>query len=135
MTPPKSLLVPVIGSGFPGDALSYAFWIASVSDAKVTVLQLGASGEGDATLHKQLAELHAQSPKIQFNEVQLPEQSDLGVALVRYANAHAVDLIVQSCFRPLGLAHNMTATISEKVLRFAECPVLCVRQAVKIAAP
>ncbi len=135
MIPPQRLLVPLIESEVPSDALSYAFWIASVSNAEVTVLRLGDRDEGGANLQKQLTELHARYPKIQFNEAHLPEQGDAGVALVRYANAHNFGLIVQSCPRPQGLAHSMTATISEKVLRFAECPVLCVRQAAKISAP
>ena len=134
MIPPKRLLVPIIGTVCPSNALSYAFWIASVSDADVTVLQLGGFGAVEATLQKQLAQLHTRHPQIRFHEDGIPEAGDPGVALVRYANTHNCSLIVQSCPRPQGLAHSMTATVSEKVLRFAECPVLCVRQAQKDSA-
>lgn len=134
LIPPQHLLVPIIGTVCPSDALSYAFWLASVSHAEVTVLRLGGFGAGEATFQKQLAQLHLSHPQIRFHEDSLPEAGDPGVALVRYANARNFSLIVQSCPRPQGLAHSMTATVSEKVLRFAECPVLCVRQAKKDSA-
>jgi nucleotide-binding universal stress UspA family protein len=48
--------------------------------------------------------------------------------ILRYASAHAVDLIVVGTHGRSGVSHFLLGSIAERVVRRAPCPVLTVRQ-------
>jgi nucleotide-binding universal stress UspA family protein len=49
------------------------------------------------------------------------------VEIVRYARAHAIDLIVLATHGRSGLTHVIIGSVAESVVRTAPCPVLTVR--------
>ena len=51
------------------------------------------------------------------------------VEIVRYADDHAIDLIVLGTHGRTGLQHVLLGSVAERVLRSATCPVLTVRSA------
>jgi nucleotide-binding universal stress UspA family protein len=48
-------------------------------------------------------------------------------AIVEYANAHTVDIIVMGTHGRRALAHLLMGSVAERVVRLAPCPVLTVR--------
>ncbi|HKE86654.1 MAG TPA: universal stress protein [Vicinamibacterales bacterium] len=51
--------------------------------------------------------------------------------IVRYADAHAIDLIVMGTHGRRGVAHLLLGSVAEHVVRTAGCPVLTVRGGAK----
>jgi len=49
--------------------------------------------------------------------------------IVRYADEHAVDLVVIGTHGRTGIAHALLGSTAEKIVRYAHCPVLTVRAA------
>ena len=49
------------------------------------------------------------------------------VAIVRYARAHDIDLVVLATHGRTGLSHALMGSVAEKVVQMAPCPVLTVK--------
>ena len=47
--------------------------------------------------------------------------------IARYAEEHAIDLIVMGTHGRTGLQHVLLGSVAERVLRYAKCPVLTIR--------
>ena len=59
--------------------------------------------------------------------VRLVERADPAAAIVSYAQASGIDLIVMGTHGRDGVAHLLMGSVAEKVVRTAPCPVLTVR--------
>jgi nucleotide-binding universal stress UspA family protein len=53
--------------------------------------------------------------------------ADVAEAVRRYAEQHAMDLIVIATHGSTGLLHLLTGSVTEKLLRVAPCPLLVIR--------
>ena len=56
------------------------------------------------------------------------------VEIIRYASEHDIDMIVVGSHGRTGLTHLVLGSVAEKVIRKAPCPVLTMRQTMKVAA-
>jgi nucleotide-binding universal stress UspA family protein len=65
------------------------------------------------------------SPGSEFNLVVL--EGEVVSEIINYTKNKVVDLIVMSSHGYKGLAYSMKGSITEKVTRYANCPVLCLK--------
>ena len=65
------------------------------------------------------------SPECEVNLVVL--EGEVVSEIINYTKTNVVDLIVMSSHGYKGLAYSMKGSITEKVTRYANCPVLCLK--------
>jgi len=146
----RKVLVPLDGSPLAERALEPALTIAGAVESDVTLLRvtsgreplpesLSPSGEDaaaalDTAAAQERAEaeaylqtLCAAHPNQRLACAVVTTSGDIADALVTYADAHGVDLIVMSSHGRSGIGRWLHGSVAEKVLRGANCATLIVR--------
>ncbi|MFN7970931.1 MAG: universal stress protein [Acidobacteriota bacterium] len=128
----KSILVPADFSSTSGAALDLAWELASQLHASLTVLHVSGAAsdqEGEALMTAE-REAHAKLERyleprgVPSFEVALAAcPGEPKKAIVAWAHAHAVDLIVMGTHSRSGLERFIMGSVAESVLRNAPCPV------------
>jgi universal stress protein A len=140
----ESILCPVDHSDCSKEALRYAVSFAMKDEAKLYllhVIDIRSFDESIETMARQVPDDETITQlKIKLLEC-VPEEirSDMQIEalvvtgipfaeIISIAKANKVDMIVMGTHGRTGLAHIMIGSVSEKVVRKAQCPVLTVRQ-------
>lgn len=143
----KRVLVPVDGSAGSQSALSQAIALHDGHPAEIVLvlalepihLRIGAQVTAPganvrmiADEQRMIAERHLAKLATQLEEQGITARTvvDIGAAdevILKTAKKLGCDLIVMSSHARTGLAHLLLGSITEKVLRRAECPVLTIR--------
>ncbi|MBC8220312.1 MAG: universal stress protein [Proteobacteria bacterium] len=137
----KTILVPTDCSVHSKISLRYAARLATEFGASVTLLyvekqaeqkkentisvmsEYSRNCEGQKNLKNFLES--EDSPGSEFNLVVL--EGEVVSEIINYTKNKVVDLIVMSSHGYKGLAYSMKGSITEKVTRYANCPVLCLK--------
>lgn len=137
----KHILVPLDGSELAERVLQPAVELASALSAKLTLLRVSPqltlltvdpqvytemSRMGVDRVHAYLRDMRSALPNdIHINLV--CEYGSAADAIVQYAEAHAVDLIVMSSHGRSGLSRWVYGSVSEKVLHQSPCAIVIMR--------
>ena len=142
----KTILVPTDFSKSSTEALDYAKQLADAFDASIHLLHV----VQDPARQPWILETYGISPLDVLADIMAQAQKDLEHALpeaerktynaelktavgspfgeiMNYAKQHNVDLIVMGTHGRGALAHALLGSVTERVVRFAPCPVLTVR--------
>jgi nucleotide-binding universal stress UspA family protein len=144
---PKVILVPTDFSDPSNEALAYAKDLAEAFNASIHLLHvvenplsqpwaLETYGTSlDAVLadfkaygQQQLEKTMPDADRKKYNAERVIGVGSAFSEIRDYANAHHVDLIVMGTHGRGGLAHAMLGSVAERVVRYAPCPVLTIRQ-------
>ena len=148
----KTILVPTDFSEPSTAALNYAKQLADALNASIHVLHVAE----DPLRQPWTLETYGISPLDVLGDITAQAQKDLGKALpeserkkynaelvtavgspfseiVNYARKNSIDLIVMGTHGRGGLAHVVLGSVTERVVRFAPCPVLTVRAQAEIS--
>ncbi len=144
------ILVPLDGSDLAAQALPYAQELATLSGAKLYLLQVvpSVTKEMELTvqLHLQRVDESEQEPPLneamgsleeivndlKLHKIDAEAVVDVGhpaEKIVDYALDNKVDLIVMSTHGRTGIARWVYGSVANKVLQAASCPILLVRSA------
>lgn len=143
----KKILVPLDGSELAERALEPALTLAQQVHGEVIVMSVPVlqhmfvtepAGYGfllpeqsvDQSRHELLAYLQGVQKRCAHPNVtvhHLIEEGDEATVIVEAAAAHHIDLIVMSTHGRTGFTRWMLGSVTEKVLREAQCPVLVIR--------
>jgi universal stress protein A len=152
MQPYKRILCPVDFSEFSNAAVEDAAGLAKAIGGELTLLHAyqnpayvlpmqGYVGLGNDFLTKlrgQLEdEVNAQARSLRDQGIAVRTEVLEGVpykVIVDHAKETQADLIVMGTHGRTGLAHALTGSVAERVVRLAHCPVLVTRRATKKAA-
>lgn len=132
----REILLAVDFSQSSEDAARVAVEHARQFDARLHVLHVVWPGS-DPTPDPRLARI-ADPVRDRITVVTAVESGIAAVEIVRYAAAHAIDLIVLGTHGRTGMTRALIGSVAERVVRTAPCPVLTVpaggRAAVTVAA-
>jgi nucleotide-binding universal stress UspA family protein len=136
-----SLLVPTDGSDGTAAVADHAFGLAAAHDATVTVLSVvdarerfGGWSTGEETAgrdrataaaERTVADLAARAPP----DVSVKEQTERGVpheVIVEAVEELDADLVVMGTHGRTGVRRQLLGSVTERVLRYADAPVLAV---------
>ncbi|ODR81630.1 stress response protein [Haladaptatus sp. W1] len=135
------ILVPIDGSEAAKNAIPYALDVAETYDAALYTLSVvGTSGGGDGEKRTSMYEKFGPESKQQV-EALLDRASEKGIrttagsiaegkphrAILRYADEWDIDLIVMGTHGRGGIRYPLRRSVTEKVLRRADVPVLTIR--------
>jgi nucleotide-binding universal stress UspA family protein len=140
----KTILVPSDFSECSDAAIRYGLELARRFDARLHLLHVVQdpatqpwAAEGFALPILEIVEQWQKDARLRLAAaVPLPDAARVTCVatiaaptdeIVRYASAHAVDLIVMGTHGRGGVSHLLLGSIAEKVIRRAPCPVLTVR--------
>lgn len=132
------ILVPMDFEPASDEALDYARMLASQFHGTVHAFHVlpnlflravvGDPHDLETAARHQLADRLANGDHRDFDALVAIEQSDDPAdEIVSYAKAHEINLIVMGTHGRRGVAHALTGSVAEKVVRTAPCPVLTVR--------
>lgn len=137
----KKILVPVDFSECSRKALGYAVPLAEQFGAELTLLHVAASNPPVAQLgpadevaleeaRKQLESLQARigAAVPSHSVLRVLRTGRLHLEIIRAAEEMGIDLIVLSTHGHRGVARVLMGSTTEKVVRYAGCPVLVVRE-------
>lgn len=146
MKSPKKILIPIDLSESSVAAIAYATEIARLFGASLTIINVVDVGdEGVAFPPEALGTKEVKSylenkrkssikhflkthPLIKISEHKLIVRTGSpSKEIVAYAKSEAVDLIVMSTRGRSGMSHLILGSVAEKVVRYAECPVLTLK--------
>jgi nucleotide-binding universal stress UspA family protein len=140
----KSILVPTDFSETSEVAVKYGIALSRAFNAKLCLLHVLDQGFGDeaivaTTLPLGLLDLAQNDARERLRKI-LTAQEDTELRpeyavrtgrpdseIVRYAKERDFDLIIMGTHGRSGVAHMLTGSVTEKVVRKAPCPVLTVR--------
>ncbi|EFW94149.1 stress response protein [Haladaptatus paucihalophilus DX253] len=135
------ILVPIDGSTAAKNAIPYALDVAETYDAALYTLSVvGASGGEDGEKRTSMYEKFGPESKRQVEEL-LDRAREKGIrtaagsiaegkphrAILRYADEQDIDLIVMGTHGRGGIRYPLRRSVTEKVLRRADVPVLTIR--------
>lgn len=141
----KRILCPTDFSEFSHKSVLYGCELAGAFHAELHLLHVlqdynalaPATGESFAVFTDWLPQLTAQAmermakfPGPNWEHLRVERSTCVGAAvdeIVKYAQAHDIDLIVQSTHGRTGLKHFLMGSVAESIVRYAPCPVLTVR--------
>jgi nucleotide-binding universal stress UspA family protein len=113
-------------------AAAVAFEYAPALKARLHVLHVVTDGQGDATpAMTQLAQRSGGTLQL----VTATVHGEPAEEIVRYADHHAIDLIVVGTHGRTGVTRALLGSVAERVARTASCPVLTVPHTVAAPAP
>jgi len=144
----KKILVTTDLSEESSSAMEYAAWFASKENSAVTLLYCVdniptvAFHTVDLTFDKFRTELLKQeqrrlnayaeslyrTTKLQCDVVMV--EGNASRMIIEYAEKHKFDLIVMNTNGRTGIQHAVLGSISEKVVRYAPCPVVTIRSSI-----
>lgn len=102
--------------------------LAPIATRGNTVGQLEVEQDVEKAIHAALTELLAKHfPGVEHGKTALVISPNPAEGICHYAEKEDTDLIVLSTHGRTGLAHLLIGSVTERVLRFAPCPVLTVR--------
>ena len=136
----KRILVPTDFSETSAEALRYAIALARCFAARVCVLNVadypGIAADGDYPIgifetmqnaaHDRLRRLLTEEQVEELQPDCATRIGDPAEEIVRYADEHAVDLIVMGTHGREGVMRVVLGSVAETVVRRAPCPVLTV---------
>jgi nucleotide-binding universal stress UspA family protein len=143
----RKIMVPLDGSPLAERALEPALSLARAVDSDVVMLRIvsgpevlpesmtpvGENAPPDSSVEERveaetyLQKIYADRPNQHlFFDVQLTT-GDVAEAIVAYADAHHVDLIVMSSHGRSGIGRWLHGSVAEKVLRGADCATMIIR--------
>jgi universal stress protein A len=141
----KRILLPTDFSAYSATATKYACELATRFDAELHLLHtlevhlasaptfgMGLAlpqylHESRAAAEKALAGVLDPQWAAGRKVVQAVVEGSPKVEIIRYARTHGIDVIVLATHGRSGLAHVLTGSVAESVVRTAPCPVLTVR--------
>jgi nucleotide-binding universal stress UspA family protein len=137
----KTILVPTDCSVHSKIALRYAFHLAKEFGASVTLLYVENQAEQTTAKTTEVKSEYlnncvGQKNLKDFLESEGTPRSDVNLVflegevvseIINFTKNKVVDLIVMSSHGYKGLAYSMKGSITEKVTRYANCPVLCLK--------
>ena len=94
-----------------------------------TEFPLGLDMSLEDAVRERLSKIMAPPEQLEFMPSFLVLSGAPAAEIVRYANDHAIDLIVMGTHGRGMVAHALMGSVAEKVVRHAPCPVLTVRSA------
>ncbi len=143
-----SILCPTDFSEFSEHAICYACELAEKFHGELHLLNVVqdynavAPGTGEMfvpftdwlpELRKQSQEQLAKLPGPEWaSKMQVKRTTRVGAPIdeiVKYANEHNIDLVVQGTHGRRGIKHMLLGSVAENIVRYAPCPVLTVRSA------
>ncbi|GAA0310672.1 universal stress protein [Halarchaeum salinum] len=136
-----TVLVPTDGSDAAADGVAHALDLAAEHDATVHVLSVVTTGEGATAVGNPGAFAAAvQTTSERTTETVAEEARERGLdvertvetgtpsrIIVDYARTHDIDVVVMGTHGRTGLAHVLTGSVTERVIRSSDAPVLAVR--------
>ncbi len=147
------ILVPIDFSAPSDAALEYARTVATRFGASLHLLHVAedpyralysaevyvpeVEGLRDEILADATSRLKNRLQSSDIRELNATAEAVIGTpagAIVEYAGAHEIDLIVMGTHGRGGMSHLLMGSVAERVVRTAPCPVLTVRQARRAAA-
>ena len=148
----KTILVPTDFSEPSTAALNYAKQLADALNASIHVLHvaedplrqpwtletygispLDVLADITAQAQKDLEKTLPESERKKYNAELVTTVGSPFSEIVNYARKHNVDLIVMGTHGRGGFAHVVLGSVTERVVRFAPCPVLTVRAQAEIS--
>ena len=120
----RRLLVPTDRGPCAAHAYAHALRLATVFEAELHLVY--ADVPTDSLFDEQPVPLSPAPDGIRLVEATAYGDS-IAEALLGYAEAHEIDLIVMGTHGRTGLAHFFLGSIAERIVRGAACPVLTVR--------
>ncbi len=132
----QRILVPTDRTPESLAALCYAHALSQQHGAEVLLLHVferthehewagetseAAPSEGDLTHFEGLRNRLLPNASLAFAE------GDLVSEIIRFARESQADMIILGSHGYKGLAYSMKGSVAEKVMRYASCPVLCVK--------
>jgi nucleotide-binding universal stress UspA family protein len=136
------ILVPTDGSESAANAAARAFELAAALDAELYVLSVANPNAlaPDARTQMVTERLETEAEKVveetasharQHGVDSVTAETRLGVptrAILDYADEHGVDLIVMGTQGRTGLRRYLLGSVTEKIVRLSDVPVLTVRR-------
>ncbi|HHZ79012.1 MAG TPA: universal stress protein [Candidatus Lambdaproteobacteria bacterium] len=137
----NTILVPTDCSDYSRIALRYASRLAAEFGAGVALLYVekqskqkdsksfaidhksDSCGRGQQNLENFLGNIDTFSSKLSLVVV----EGEVVSEIINYTKQEVVDLILMSSHGYKGLAYSTKGSITEKVIRYANCPVLCLK--------
>ena len=139
------ILVPIDFSGPSDAALEYARLFAHAWGSALHLLHVTAEHltppHGESAGHPEPAALRQIRDRLTDDDrrrrlaIRVLERAEPAEAILGYARATDIDLIVMGTHGRTGVAHLLMGSVAETVVRSAPCPVLTVRQAPRVTAP
>jgi nucleotide-binding universal stress UspA family protein len=134
----RHILVPTDFSEHAKHALSYAFELAQVYGAKLSLLHVIEIPvyaievylpleELEQEARRELARLLPEAEAAQVNVIRLVEMGVPYQKILETATTEQVDLIVMATHGRTGLGHLIMGSVAEHVVRMAPCSVLTIR--------
>jgi nucleotide-binding universal stress UspA family protein len=130
----RRILVPLDGSAMSEQVLPIVMPIAQALDAELILFQVSIvySVEGHSYHTDQIAQdyLAQVAGRLREQEVEASTATGIGVvaeSIIKYAEAHHVDLIAMCTHGRTGLARWALGSVADRVLRAAGIPILLVR--------
>jgi nucleotide-binding universal stress UspA family protein len=135
------VLIPTDGSEGTEGAIDHAIDLATTYDATVHVLYVVDTGIGGGEAVDALEALEAAGKEAIDDVIERAEAADLGTvegtvargaphrAILDYVDEHGVDLVVMGTHGRTGLDRYLVGSVTEKVVRLSDVPVLTVRMA------
>jgi nucleotide-binding universal stress UspA family protein len=135
------ILVPHDFSETSAAAARYAIAVARNSHARITFLHVSSSAQAafdtefpiglddarEDAVRERLLKIVSPLEQIELAPQFVVRPGSPAAEIVRYAEEHAVDLIVMGTHGRGFVAHVVMGSVAEKVVRTAPCPVLTVR--------
>src|SRR5262245_2498271 len=137
----KHILVPHDFSETSEAAMHYAIELARMFQAKLHIVHvsqkarfematefpLGLDMSLEDAIRERLSKIMASREQLELKPTFLVLSGAPAFEIVRYANDHAINLIVMGTHGRGPVAHALMGSVAERVVRHAPCPVLTVR--------
>jgi len=135
----RRILVPIDFSAPSDAALAYgrmfarashgALHLLHVTDERLTPPHDAAPTHPEPAAMRQIRDRLVDDDRRRRLSIRVVERADPAAAILRYARAAGVDLIVMGTHGRTGVSHLVMGSVAEAVVRDAPCPVLTVHQA------
>jgi nucleotide-binding universal stress UspA family protein len=140
------ILVPHDFSETSSAAVRYAIALARNSQARLTFLHVGTSAQAafdtefpigledarEDAIRERLLKIVTPQEHVEFVPQFVVRPGGPAAEIVRYAEEHAVDLIIMGTHGRGLVGHMVMGSVAERVVRTAPCPVLTVRNPIRL---
>jgi nucleotide-binding universal stress UspA family protein len=137
----KNILVPHDFSETSEAAMRYGVELARMFGAKLHIVHVGERARFEMAtefplgldvsleeaVRERLSKIMGNREQLELKPTFLLLSGTPYLEIVRYANDHAVDLIVMGTHGRGMVAHALMGSVAERIVRYAPCPVLTVR--------
>jgi nucleotide-binding universal stress UspA family protein len=141
----KKVLLATDGSEYANKAAEHAVWIANSSNAELIVFHVLETSKlpkiENISTENAIRDLLTEEAKIVFNKVSnilkicdchvnvtyIRESGNPADIIIKTVEKEGIDIVVMGTAGKHGMSRFMLGSVAEKVVRFAQCPVLVVK--------